>query len=437
MSTISIFGLGYVGAVCTACFARKGHTVIGMDVSEGKVAQVQRGESPIVEEQLAELLAEGAAAGRITATTDARKAVADSQVSFVCVGTPSDESGFLNTRYLKAVCEDIGQALRDKDDVHLVVIRSTVLPGLVRGDLLPILEQASGKKAGIDFLLAVNPEFLRESTAIYDFFNPPMTVVGGMTEDASDALAALYEGLDAPMVKMTLEEAELVKYACNSWHATKVSFANEIGNIAKQAGVDGRRVMEVVCMDDKLNLSSYYMKPGFAYGGSCLPKDVRALNAWCSKVSLPSPLLASLSTSNDNQVERAMTMIRESGMKKVGMLGLSFKPGTDDLRESPLISLAVKLVSEGYQLAIYDSNVSYASKNSPVAEQLWSNYGELFECLVEDMDQLVDDSEVVVVGHAIPAFKAVADTVNSGRLLIDLCGYLPGVSSQDRQGICW
>ncbi|MEQ3636027.1 UDP-glucose/GDP-mannose dehydrogenase family protein [Alcanivorax sp.] len=437
MSTISIFGLGYVGAVCTACFAKKGHTVIGMDVSEGKVGQVQRGESPIVEEQLAELLSEGVAEGRISATTDARQAVFDSQVSFICVGTPSDESGFLNTCYLKTVCEDIGLALRDKDDAHLVVIRSTVLPGLVRGDLLPILEKASGKKAGVDFMLAVNPEFLRESTAIHDFFNPPMTVVGGIDDEASDALAVLYQGLDAPMVKMTIEEAELVKYACNSWHATKVSFANEIGNIAKQAGVDGRRVMEVVCMDNKLNLSSYYMKPGFAYGGSCLPKDVRALNAWCDKVSLLSPLLASLSTSNDNQVERAMAMIRESGMKKVGLLGLSFKPGTDDLRESPLISLAAKLLSEDYRLAIYDSNVNYASKNSPVAEQLWNSYGELLECLVEDMDQLVDSSEVVVVGHATPTFKAVADTVNSGRLLIDLCGYLPGVSSEDRQGICW
>lgn len=437
MSTISIFGLGYVGAVCTACFAKKGHTVIGMDVSEGKVGQVQRGESPIVEEQLAELLSEGVAEGRISATTDARQAVFDSQVSFICVGTPSDESGFLNTCYLKTVCEDIGLALRDKDDAHLLVIRSTVLPGLVRGDLLPILEKASGKKAGVDFMLAVNPEFLRESTAIHDFFNPPMTVVGGIDDEASDALAVLYQGLDAPMVKMTIEEAELVKYACNSWHATKVSFANEIGNIAKQAGVDGRRVMEVVCMDNKLNLSSYYMKPGFAYGGSCLPKDVRALNAWCDKVSLLSPLLASLSTSNDNQVERAMAMIRESGMKKVGLLGLSFKPGTDDLRESPLISLAAKLLSEDYRLAIYDSNVNYASKNSPVAEQLWNSYGELLECLVEDMDQLVDSSEVVVVGHATPTFKAVADTVNSGRLLIDLCGYLPGVSSEDRQGICW
>ena len=377
------------------------------------------------------------AEGRISATTDARQAVFDSQVSFICVGTPSDESGFLNTCYLKTVCEDIGLALRDKDDAHLVVIRSTVLPGLVRGDLLPILEKASGKKAGVDFMLAVNPEFLRESTAIHDFFNPPMTVVGGIDDEASDALAVLYQGLDAPMVKMTIEEAELVKYACNSWHATKVSFANEIGNIAKQAGVDGRRVMDVVCMDNKLNLSSYYMKPGFAYGGSCLPKDVRALNAWCDKVSLLSPLLASLSTSNDNQVERAMAMIRESGMKKVGLLGLSFKPGTDDLRESPLISLAAKLLSEDYRLAIYDSNVNYASKNSPVAEQLWNSYGELLECLVEDMDQLVDSSEVVVVGHATPTFKAVADTVNSGRLLIDLCGYLPGVSSEDRQGICW
>ncbi|MCG8394342.1 MAG: nucleotide sugar dehydrogenase [Pseudomonadales bacterium] len=437
MSTISIFGLGYVGAVCTACFASKGHTVIGVDVNADKVAQIGRGESPIVEAQLGERLAEGVAAGRVSATTDARAAVAASEVSFICVGTPSDEAGHLDTRYLKAVCEEIGHALRDKDDVHLLVIRSTVLPGLVRGELLPILELTSGKQAGVDFLLAVNPEFLRESTAINDFFSPPMTVIGGINDDAAEALAALYHGLDAPVVKLALEEAELVKYACNSWHATKVAFANEIGNIAKQAGVDGRRVMDVVCMDNKLNLSSYYMKPGFAYGGSCLPKDVRALNAWCHNAALPSPLLAALPRSNDNQVERAMALIRQSGMKKVGMLGLSFKPGTDDLRESPLVTLASRLLSDGFQLAIHDSNVAHASKHSAVAEQLWASYGPLLNCLQEDVNQVVASSEVIVVGHATAEFHAIADTVNSGRLLVDLCGYLPGVSSTDRQGICW
>lgn len=437
MSTISVFGLGYVGAVCTACFANKGHTVIGVDVSEAKVAQVRRGESPIVEDELGDYLAKGVAEGRITATTDCATAVRDSRISFVCVGTPSDETGNLNTRYLKAVCEEIGQSLRDKDDVHLVVIRSTVLPGLVRGELLPILEQASGKKAGEDFLLAVNPEFLRESTAIKDFFSPPMTVIGGINDASSDALATVYEGIDAPVVRLALEEAELVKYACNSWHATKVSFANEIGNIAKQASVDGRRVMDVVCMDNKLNLSSYYMKPGFAYGGSCLPKDVRALNAWCDKVALPSPLLRSLATSNDNQVERAMAMIRQSGMKKIGMLGLSFKPGTDDLRESPLVTLAARLLEEGFTLSVYDSNVLHASKHSPVAAQLWESYGPVFHCLNDDIDALVKVSEVVVVGHSTSEFQQVADGVNSGRLLIDLCGYLPGVSMGDRQGICW
>ncbi|EKF74399.1 GDP-mannose 6-dehydrogenase [Alcanivorax hongdengensis A-11-3] len=437
MSTIAILGLGYVGAVCAACFSKRGHHVIGVDVDAAKVAKLGRGEAPIVEHKLSDYLQQAVANGLLTATTDAEAAVRDADMTFICVGTPSNSAGELETGYLQAACQSVGQALRDKPAGHLVVVRSTVLPGTVRQLLLPIIEACSGKRAGRDFLLTMNPEFLRESTAINDFFQPPMTVIGAHSEAAAEELAKLYAGLDAPIIPMQLEEAELVKYACNAWHATKISFANEIGNIAKQAGVDGRRVMDVICQDNKLNLSNYYMKPGFAYGGSCLPKDVRALNAWCQGAALPAPLLASLSGSNANQVQRALAMVRQAGVRKIGMLGLSFKPGTDDLRESPLVELASRLLADGFELTIYDSNVAYAAEHSPVADQLWATYQPLLQRLVASVEQLVDASEAVIMGHAIPEFRVVADTLNSGRLLIDLCGYLPGISQGDRQGICW
>lgn len=275
---ISIFGLGYVGAVCAGCLSARGHEVVGVDVSQTKIDLINNGKSPIVEPGLEELLQQGVKTGRLRGTTDVAGAIRDTQVSFICVGTPSKKNGDLSLDYIEGVCREIGFALRDKAERHTVVVRSTVLPGTVKNVVIPIIEDCSGKKAGVDFGVAVNPEFLRESTAIKDYDYPPMTVIGELDKAAGDVLETLYRELDAPIIRKDIEVAEMIKYTCNVWHAAKVTFANEIGNIAKAVGVDGRDVMDVVCQDHKLNLSKYYMRPGFAFGGSCLPKDVRALN---------------------------------------------------------------------------------------------------------------------------------------------------------------
>ena len=331
---ISVLGLGYVGAVCAAALSSRGHTLVGVDVSKQKVSLVSSGMSPIVEPGLGELIAQGVADGHLTATTDLHKAIEDTDLSMICVGTPSKKNGDLDLTYIEDVCREIGFALRDKETHHTVVIRSTVLPGTVGGIVIPILEDCSGKKAGKDFGVAVNPEFLRESTAINDYDFPPITVIGEYDQKSGDILEELYRDLPAPILRKSIAVAELIKYTCNVWHATKVSFANEIGNIAKAAGVDGREVMDVVCQDNKLNISRYYMRPGFAFGGSCLPKDVRALTYRAAQLDVKAPLLNAIMSSNSYQIEKTINMIEKTGMRNIAMLGLSFKAGTDDLRES-------------------------------------------------------------------------------------------------------
>lgn len=306
---ISIFGLGYVGAVCAGCLSARGHDVIGVDISANKIDLINNGKSPIVEPGLEELLQQGLRQGRLRGTTDVAAAVLESDVSFICVGTPSKKNGDLELNYIEGVCREIGMAMRDKNERHTVVVRSTVLPGTAKNVVLPILEDCSGKKAGVDFGLAVNPEFLRESTAIKDYDFPPMTVIGELDKASGDLLASIYEELDAPIIRKDIEVAEMIKYTCNVWHAAKVTFANEIGNIAKAVGVDGREVMDVVCQDHKLNLSKYYMKPGFAFGGSCLPKDVRALNYRAGSLDVEAPLIGSLMRSNAAQVQKAFDII--------------------------------------------------------------------------------------------------------------------------------
>ena len=295
---ISIFGLGYVGAVCAGCLSARGHEVVGVDVSRTKIDLINHGKSPIVEPGLEELLQQGLKSGRLRGTTDVSAAVQETQVSFICVGTPSKKNGDLSLDYIEGVCREIGFALRDKAERHTVVVRSTVLPGTVKDVVIPIIEDCSGKRAGVDFGVAVNPEFLRESTAIKDYDFPPMTVIGELDKASGDLLETLYRELDAPIIRKPVEVAEMIKYTCNVWHAAKVTFANEIGNIAKAVGVDGREVMDVVCQDHKLNLSKYYMRPGFAFGGSCLPKDVRALNYRATSLDVESPLIGSLMRSN-------------------------------------------------------------------------------------------------------------------------------------------
>ncbi|AJQ93013.1 nucleotide sugar dehydrogenase [Gynuella sunshinyii] len=434
---ISIFGLGYVGAVCTAALASRGHKVIGVDVSKEKIALINQGKSPIVEPGLEELLAAGVDNGLIQGTTDVAAAIAETTVSMICVGTPSKRNGDLELNYIESVCRDIGMALREKQERHVVVVRSTVLPGTVMNVVKPILEDCSGKQAGVDFGLATNPEFLRESTAIHDYDYPPMTVIGELDSASGDVLDEIYRDLPAPVIRKPIEVAEMIKYSCNVWHATKVSFANEIGNIAKALGVDGRDVMDVVCQDNKLNISKYYMRPGFAFGGSCLPKDVRALTYRAAQMDVKNPLLSSIMESNAYQVNRAYSLINSYDKRKVLMLGLSFKAGTDDLRESPLVELAEVLIGKGYQLRIFDRNVEYARMHGANKEYINHHIPHVSSLLTSDLDEAIDEAEVIVIGNSDDVFQQVLARIPEQKNVLDLVGFMSSKSGANLEGICW
>ena len=436
---ISIFGLGYVGAVCAGCLSARGHEVIGVDVSTTKIDLINQGKSPIVEPGLEALLQQGIDNGRLRGTTDFAAAIRDSDLSMICVGTPSKKNGDLGLEYIESVCREIGFVLREKSSRHTIVVRSTVLPGTVKNVVIPILEDCSGKKAGVDFGVAVNPEFLRESTAIKDYDQPPMTVIGELDKTSGDLLQSLYEELDAPIIRKDIEVAEMIKYTCNVWHATKVTFANEIGNIAKAVGVDGREVMDVVCQDKALNLSQYYMRPGFAFGGSCLPKDVRALTYRAGSLDVKAPLLNSLMTSNESQVQNAFDIIESHDKRKVALLGLSFKAGTDDLRESPLVELAERLIGKGYDLNIYDSNVEYARVNGANKEYIESKIPHVSSLLNADFEQVINHADVIVLGNRDEKFRALAQQAPAGKQVIDLVGFMSKAScpSSRTEGICW
>ncbi|APU29101.1 GDP-mannose dehydrogenase [Ectopseudomonas alcaliphila JAB1] len=434
---ISIFGLGYVGAVCAGCLSARGHDVIGVDISANKIDLINNGKSPIVEPGLEELLQQGLRQGRLRGTTDVAAAVLESDVSFICVGTPSKKNGDLELNYIEGVCREIGMAMRDKNERHTVVVRSTVLPGTAKNVVLPILEDCSGKKAGVDFGLAVNPEFLRESTAIKDYDFPPMTVIGELDKASGDLLASIYEELDAPIIRKDIEVAEMIKYTCNVWHAAKVTFANEIGNIAKAVGVDGREVMDVVCQDHKLNLSKYYMKPGFAFGGSCLPKDVRALNYRAGSLDVEAPMIGSLMRSNAAQVQKAFDIIASHDSRKVALLGLSFKAGTDDLRESPQVELAEMLIGKGFDLSIYDRNVEYARVHGANKEYIESKIPHVSSLLNSDLDDVVAKADIIVLGNSDERFAKLAEQAPSGKRVVDLVGFMPHASNGVAEGICW
>ncbi|WP_342246867.1 GDP-mannose 6-dehydrogenase [Pseudomonas sp. OTU5201] len=434
---ISIFGLGYVGAVCAGCLSARGHEVVGVDVSQTKIDLINNGKSPIVEPGLEELLQQGVKTGRLRGTTDVAGAVRETQVSFICVGTPSKKNGDLSLDYIEGVCREIGFALRDKSERHTVVVRSTVLPGTVKNVVIPIIEDCSGKKAGVDFGVAVNPEFLRESTAIKDYDYPPMTVIGELDKAAGDVLETLYRELDAPIIRKDIEVAEMIKYTCNVWHAAKVTFANEIGNIAKAVGVDGREVMDVVCQDNKLNLSKYYMRPGFAFGGSCLPKDVRALNYRATSLDVDSPLIGSLMRSNAGQVQKAFDIISGHDKRKVALLGLSFKAGTDDLRESPLVELAEMLIGKGFDLSIYDRNVEYARVHGANKDYIESKIPHVSSLLDSNFDAVVDKADIIVLGNRDELFAPLAQQAPAGKQVIDLVGFMPKATHGNAEGICW
>ncbi|KQQ50719.1 GDP-mannose dehydrogenase [Pseudomonas sp. Leaf127] len=436
---ISIFGLGYVGAVCAGCLSARGHDVVGVDISADKIALINSGRSPIVEPGLEGLLQQGIATGKLRGTTDFAEAIRATDLSMICVGTPSKKNGDLELDYIESVCREIGFVLRDKTSRHTVVVRSTVLPGTVANVVIPVLEDCSGKKAGVDFGVAVNPEFLRESTAISDYDHPPMTVIGEYDTLSGDLLQSLYAELDAPIIRKDIAVAEMIKYTCNVWHATKVTFANEIGNIAKAVGVDGREVMNVVCQDKTLNLSQYYMRPGFAFGGSCLPKDVRALTYRASSLDVEAPLLNSLMRSNGEQVQNAFNIVASHDTRKVALLGLSFKAGTDDLRESPLVELAEMLIGKGFELSIYDSNVEYARMHGANKEYIESKIPHVSSLLNADFDQVIDHSDVIILGNRDERFRALADKAPEGKHVVDLVGFMTRATAQSgrSEGICW
>jgi GDP-mannose 6-dehydrogenase len=436
---VSVFGLGYVGSVSAAEFAADGHDVVGVDVNADKVAAVNAGRSPIVEPGLEDLLAEGVARKRLRATTSTDDAVQASDLSLICVGTPSRKNGSLDLSYLVRVCEQIGEAVGAKKDYHVVVVRSTVLPGTTHGTVIPTLEKASGKKYGEGFGVAVNPEFLREGTALKDFRLPPLTLIGHNHAADAAPTRALYQNLEAPLYSTSIQVAEMMKYTSNTWHAVKVVFANEIGNLCKRVGVDSHEVMDIFCKDDKLNLSPYYLKPGFAFGGSCLPKDVRALQYRAREVDLEMPMISSVLNSNHLQVQHAIERIVDTGMKKVGLFGFSFKAGTDDLRESPMVILAEALLGKGYQLSIYDRNVSLARLVGANRDYINGQIPHLSQHLCDTLDEVIAQSEVIVVGNAAPEFSDAVYRCRPDQTVIDLVRLPLDFSKMTARydGICW
>ena len=436
---VSVFGLGYVGSVSAASFAADGHDVIGVDVTPEKVAAVNEGRSPIVEPGLDELLSEGVRSKRLRATSSTADAVHETDLSLICVGTPSRKNGSLDLAYLVRVCEQIGDVLRDKKDYHVVVVRSTVLPGTTHGTVIPALEARSRKKYGDGFGVSVNPEFLREGSALKDFRQPPLTLVGHNHAADAAPTRALYEGIDAPLFSTSIRVAEMMKYTSNAWHAVKVVFANEIGNLCKRVGVDSHEVMDIFCKDDKLNLSPYYLKPGFAFGGSCLPKDVRALQYRAREVDLEMPMINAVLGSNQLQVQHAIDRIVDTGKKRIGLFGFSFKAGTDDLRESPMVILAEALLGKGYELCIYDRNVSIARLVGANKRYINEQIPHLSRHLCESIDEVIDQSDVIVIGNGSPEFTEAVTRCRPDQTVIDLVRLPLDFSRVQAQydGICW
>ena len=435
---ISVFGLGYVGTVSAGCFAKEGHQILGVDPVQTKVNLINQGQCPIIEADIGQIIASTVNAGRLRATDDATQAIQETELSFICVGTPSQANGNLDFRYIRRICEQIGQALRSKNARHTVVVRSTIVPGSMRKMVIPILEDFSGKKAAVDFGVCHNPEFLREGSAVKDFYSPPKTVIGQLDRDSGDILAELYRKLDAPLIRSDLETAEMVKYVDNSWHALKIGFANEIGNLCKSLIIDAREVMEIFCRDAKLNISPAYLVPGFAFGGSCLPKDLRAL-AYQAKIhDLEVPIISSILPSNEMQVAKGVRLIMEKLNKRIGVMGFSFKAGTDDLRESPMIEVIERLIGKGYDLRIYDKNVNIARLVGANRDFILDRIPHISKLMVGGIDAVLDHAKTVVIGNKDPDFQNLLQRLRDDQVLVDLVGITDRRSDNGNYGgICW
>ena len=440
VTSISVFGLGYVGSVSAACFAHLGNSVTGVDVNPAKVEILQSGRSPIVEAGVDELVAESSAASRLRATTDTCQAILESDVSFLCVGTPSLPNGKLDLSHVEHVCRGIGMALREKPAYHWVVLRSTVLPGTTETLAIPALEEASGKRAGRDFAVCYNPEFMREGSAVADFFEPPFSVFGAACAAHLEPLKSLYEWARSPVYETSIRVAEMVKYTCNTFHALKVSFANEIGTLCRHLSVDTQAVTDILVSDTKLNISPAYLKSGFAFGGSCLPKDLRALTYRARELDLKLPLLESVLASNREHLERAVETILNTRKKKVALLGLSFKAGTDDLRESPQVQLAKRLLGEGCQIRIWDQDVSLGrlvGSNRQYIDEVIPHFGSL---LCNDLREVVEPAELVVLGTRAVDRSTLAACLKPQQIVIDLVNLEKARRPEHAgvyQGICW
>ena len=436
---IAIFGLGYVGCVSAACLANEGHQVLGVDVNPLKVEMINAGRSPIIETKVDDLIRRAVAAGRLRATTAAAEAIANTDLAFICVGTPSNENGGLDLRYVRNVAYEIGQALAGRDVYHVVAVRSTVLPGTIASEVIPLLEEASGRRVGVDFGVCSNPEFLREGSAVADFYHPPFTLIGQWDERSGDQVAAIYQEIEAPIVRTDLPTAEMVKYVSNAFHALKITFANEIGNFCKKVGVDSHEVMRIFSMDTKLNISSAYLKPGFAFGGSCLPKDLRALLHRARQEDLDLPVLQAIPRSNELQARLAVEMVLRTGKKRVGILGLSFKAGTDDLRESPLVYLAETLLGKGYDLKIYDEDVSLARLTGANKQYIETVIPHISSLLCSSLDEVLATADVLVVGNRLPAAASLLHGAGSDHIVIDLVRISEVLdrTGENYQGICW
>jgi GDP-mannose 6-dehydrogenase len=437
-AALSVFGLGYVGCVSAACFAKEGHDVIGVDLSSNKVDMINRGQSTIVEAGIGPLVAEMVKTGRLRATTDAEAAVAASSISLVCVGTPTRANGSIDLAAIERVCTDIGGHLRHKAERHTVVIRSTVLPGTIHELAIPALERASAKQAGSGFGICSNPEFLREGTSIADFYDPPYTLIGADDAESSEAIAGLYAGISAPVHVVPIRVAETVKYASNCFHGLKIGFANEIGNLCKSLGVDSHEVMRLFAEDRKLNISASYLRPGFAFGGSCLPKDLRALTYRAKELDIHVPILNAILESNEKQVRRAFDLIMAIGSKRIGVLGLSFKEGTDDLRESPMVSLIEMLIGKGMQLSIYDGNVSQSNLMGSNREYIEHEIPHIWSLMKPSIADVLRDADIIVLGNRTKEFGHIDNDLGEGQVVVDLVRLFGSRVSDDSYiGICW
>lgn len=436
---ISIFGLGYVGAVSLGCLARDGHEVIGVDIDQIKLDLITEGQTPIIEEGMADLMSDVAKSGLVNVTQDVNAAISNSEISFICVGTPSATNGSQNQSALLRLSEQIGLAIANKDDYHIFVLRSTVTPGTLEDVMRPIIEEKSGKKDGVDFDLCFQPEFLREGSSIKDYDNPPYTVIGSNSDRASNKIRDLFGHLPCEFHVCSIKTAEMLKFCCNDFHALKITFANEVGRLSQSLGVDPHEVMGLICKDTQLNISPVYLKPGFSFGGSCLPKDLRATVHMAKMRDVEVPMLTGILQSNKIHTEHAINEVLETGKRKVGMIGLSFKSGTDDLRESPMVTLTEQFIGKGVELAIYDPEVNLSRLLGANKHYINESIPHIGELMVDDCEELIRNCDVLVVGLNDNALvDLIHKTVRPEQVILDLVN-IPEHETLDcdYRGVCW